>query len=192
LRAPGASSTISGSSLALLFWWQSLTPTLIPRSWQVQAVIGAVCLATGYGIGTLAGRGAHWLLERLGRSPGDAIRRCSWIVLGAAWLVGVLVGAALCIGWQNEQRLFMGMPSLVWLDALLMSALSPLTGALLVVVGRVIVSGVAASNRCLRGYVPAVVSVPAMVLLIVVLGIVVGRGVAFAPSARSPTPSSHR
>ena len=47
---------LSGSSLALLFWWHSLTPTLIPRSWQMQAAIGAVCLAIGYGIGTLAGR----------------------------------------------------------------------------------------------------------------------------------------
>jgi hypothetical protein len=29
--------TLSGSALALLFWWQSLTPTLIPRSWETQA-----------------------------------------------------------------------------------------------------------------------------------------------------------
>jgi uncharacterized membrane protein len=44
---PGAfgTPTLSGSSLALLFWWQSLTPTLIPRSWKTQAVVGAVCLA---------------------------------------------------------------------------------------------------------------------------------------------------
>src|SRR5262245_8150319 len=66
LRTP----TFGGSSLALLFWWQSLTPTLIPRSWEAQTVIGAVCLAIGYGIGTLAGRWMHRLLDRWGRSPG--------------------------------------------------------------------------------------------------------------------------
>jgi uncharacterized membrane protein len=85
--------TVSGSSLALLFWWQSLTPTLIPRSWEKQAVVSAVCLMIGYAIGTLAGRWAHHLFERRRRSPGNAILRYSWIVLGAVWLGGVLVGA---------------------------------------------------------------------------------------------------
>jgi hypothetical protein len=35
--------TLSGSLLALLFWWQSLTPTLIPRSWEMheQDLFGA-------------------------------------------------------------------------------------------------------------------------------------------------------
>jgi uncharacterized membrane protein len=175
--AHAGAGALSGSLLALLFWWQSLTPTLIPRSWHVQVVIGAVCLAIGYGIGTLAGRGAHWLLERWGRSTGGVIRRRSGIVLGAAWLAGVLLGAKLWIDWQNQQRDFMGMPSLAWLDAALMSALSLLAGALLVVAGRVIANGIVASNRRLHGHVPAVVSVPATVLLIVVLGVVLGRGV---------------
>src|SRR5689334_11366014 len=79
-----ATPTLSGSLLALLFWWQSLTPTLIPRSWQMQTAIGAICLAIGYGIGTLAGRGVHRLLEARGRSPGNVIRRRGWIVLSAA------------------------------------------------------------------------------------------------------------
>src|SRR5262245_32049350 len=91
IRRRGAlgTPTFSGSSLALLFWWRSLTPTLIPRSWQTQVVIGAVCLAIGYGIGTLAGRWIQRLLVRSGRSAGDVIRRRSWIVLGAAWSAGV-------------------------------------------------------------------------------------------------------
>jgi len=39
------SPTFSGSVLALVFWWQALTPTMIPRTWQVQAAISALCLA---------------------------------------------------------------------------------------------------------------------------------------------------
>src|SRR5262245_59134670 len=105
LRTP----TFGGSSLALLFWWQSLTPTLIPRSWKVQVVLGAVCLAIGYGIGTLAGRVVLRLLSRWpARSYGDAIRRWGWIALTTAWLIGVLIGARLWMDWQNEQRHFMG------------------------------------------------------------------------------------
>jgi uncharacterized membrane protein len=170
--------TISGSSLALLFWWQSLTPTLIPRSWEVQATISAVCLGIGYGIGTLAGGCAQRLLERSGRSPGDLIRRRSWIVLGAAWLVAVILGARTWMSWQNEQRNFMGMASVVRLDGVLMSALSLLAGVLLVVVGQVISKGVAASNRFIQSHLPAIVSAPAIALLIVLLAIVFARGVA--------------
>src|SRR5262245_27394565 len=108
--------TLSGSSLALVFWLQSLTPTLIPRSWGVQATIGAVCLAVGYGIGALVGYSARGFLERWSRS--------GWIVLGAAWLIGFFLGAALWMGWQNEQRDVMGMTSIGSLDAVLMGTLS--------------------------------------------------------------------
>jgi uncharacterized membrane protein len=174
LRIP----TLSGASLALLFWWQSLTPTLIPRSWTMQAGVGAICLAIGYGIGTSAGRGLQWVLERSGRLPGNAIRRRGWIVLAVAWLVAIVLGTTRWIGWQNEQRSFMGMPSLEWLDGILMSAVSPLAGACLVIVGRVIARGVAAINRLIQGYAPSIVSVPATALLIVVVGIALGRGLA--------------
>lgn len=168
---------LGGSALALLFWLQSLTPTLIPRSWQTQVAIGAICLAIGYGIGVLAGRCVHRLLERSARSFDDVIRRRSWIVLGAAWLVGIVVGAVLWIGWQNEQLNFMGMHPLVWWDALLMGALSPFAGVLLVLIGRWIANGVAASGRLIRAHVPVVVSASAAAALIVALGILFVRGV---------------
>src|SRR5262249_14035595 len=108
LRTP----TLGGSLLALLFWWQSLTPTLIPRSWAMQTAISAICLAIGYGIGTLAGRGVQRLLEWRRRSPGHAIRRRAWIVLSAAWLIAIVLGATQWLRWQNEQRSLMGMASL--------------------------------------------------------------------------------
>lgn len=170
--------TISGSSLALLFWWQSLTPTLIPRSWPTQVGIGAVCLAIGYGIGTVAGRGLHRLLERSNHSPGEVILRRSRIVLRVAWLVGVVLGAALWMAWQNEQRNFMGMARLVWSDGVLMAALSLMAGALLVVVGRVITNGVAACHRFIQRHVPMVVSALATALFVAGLSIVIVRGVA--------------
>src|SRR5262245_26673912 len=170
--------TLSGSLLALVFWWQSLTPTLIPRSWEMQTGISAICLALGYGIGTLAGRGVHRLLARRGRSPGNMIRRRGWIVLSAAWLVAIVLGAMRWLGWQHGQRSFMGMASVIWLDGALIGALSPFAGVLLVVVGRVIVHGVVAGKRFIQGHVPSIVSVPATALLVVVIAIALGRGVA--------------
>src|SRR5262245_23748350 len=170
--------TLSGSSLALLFWWQSLTPTLIPRSWEVQATIGAVCLAVGYGIGALIGHCARRLPERLSRSRVDAIRQHSWIVLGAAWLIGVFLGAVLWMGWQNEQRHFMGMASIGSLDAVLMGTLSLPLGALFVLIGRVTTNGVGATHRFIQRHVPGAVAVLATAVLIVALSIVLGRAVA--------------
>ena len=102
LKSPSQIRSLSGSSVALLFWWQSLTPTLIPRSWQTQAVVSAICLAVGYGLGSFAGRWADRRLQWPGR----------WILLGSAWLVAVLLGATLWKRWQDQQRDMMGMASL--------------------------------------------------------------------------------
>lgn len=176
-RAAFGTLTFCGSALALVFWWQSLTPTLIPRTWGMQVGLGAVSLAIGYGAGTLAGRGVLWLLERSGRLPSDVIRRRGWFVLAPVWFVAILLGAAHWMHWQNEQRTFMGMTSLVWLDAVLVGTLSPLVGVLLVVGARVTMSGVAASTRFIDRRVPAVVWVPVTALVIVVIGIVLSRGV---------------
>jgi uncharacterized membrane protein len=173
-RAP----TLSGSSLALLFWWQSLTPSLIPRSWPMQTAVGAICLAIGYGIGTLAGRSLYRLLEQWKRLPGDLMRRLGGMLLAVAWLVAIALGAMLWLAWQNDQRRFMGMPSLNWLDALLMSALSPLVGAFVVIVARLITHRVAASQRFVQRYVPSIVAVPATALIIIVIGIALVRGAA--------------
>ncbi|WP_233808009.1 alpha/beta-hydrolase family protein [Paraburkholderia sp. HP33-1] len=184
LRGAHGTPTLSGSLLALLFWWQSLTPTLIPRSWGTQTVIGAICLAIGYGLGTLADRGVHRLIARWRRSPGSEIRRRSWIVLAVAWLIALVLGSNLWLGWQNEQRSFMGMASLVWLDGLLVGVLSPFAAALLVVVGRVVARGVGAVKRFIQGHVPSIISLPATALLIVVIGMALGRGVALPALTR--------
>jgi len=182
LRTP----TLGGAALALLFWWQSLTPTLIPRSWGTQTVIGTICLAIGYGIGTLVGCGVEQLLARRGRSPGGVSRRRSWIVLVAAWLVAIVLGSRLWLGWQNEQRSLMGMTPIVWLDAVLMSVLSLLAAVLLVIVGRVVARGVAAAARGIRRRVPSIVSVPAAALLVVVIVIIVVIGFALGREAALP------
>jgi uncharacterized membrane protein len=179
---PGAwllgSPTLCGLSLALLFWWHAQTPTLIPRTWATQAVIGAISLAAGYGIGTLGGRWGHRLLDRWRRAPGPATRRRGWIVLAVGWPIGVFLGAVLWVGWQNEQRGFMGMAPVGWSDAVLMVGLCAAAGALFVALGRAAAAGAAAVTRFNRRHVPAVLAAPATVLLIAVLGIGLGGGVA--------------
>jgi uncharacterized membrane protein len=144
----------------------------------MQVAVSAFCLAIGYGIGTLIGHVMHRVRMHRGRVTGDRIRQRTWVVLASASLVAVLFGAMRWMSWQNGQRHFMGMPLVVASDAVLMSVLSPLAGALIVVVGRAIGGGVAAAERFIRGHVPAVVSVPVTALLLVVLGFVLVRAVA--------------
>jgi uncharacterized membrane protein len=171
--------TFGGLLLALVFWWQALTPTLIPRSAITQAAVSGLCAAIGYGIGTLVGRWIGRLLADRGRGPGPRARQVGRIILGAGWLIAVTVGSALWVGWQNDQRDFMGMASVGWTDAVLMVVLSLLAGALFVVVGRALARGVAAINRFNHRHLPAVLAAPATIVLLVVLVVVLGGGVAW-------------
>jgi uncharacterized membrane protein len=104
-RAGFASPT--GLGAGLVFWFASLTPTLVPRGWAVQGVTSGACLAIGYGIGAMA--------ERAIRRP-----RTSRPVLGsllpvAADAVALAVGIVGMLGWaawQDEARDLVGMSHL--------------------------------------------------------------------------------
>src|SRR5262245_45358698 len=146
--------TIGGVALGLLFWWTSLTPTLIPRPWLFQALVGGVCLAIGYGIGSLVGRLIQRLLDRSRRSPGPSTRRLGWVAVGVAWLIAILAGAALWLGWQNAQLALMGMPAVGWFDAIAAVALSVAAGAILVVLGRAVVVGLRGITGLFRRILP--------------------------------------
>lgn len=125
-----------GLLLALLAWGPALTPSLIPRSWETQAVINALVLAITYALGALLAQ----CLGRLPRQWRTAWRagRGAWVVLGLGWLVGVPLGAVMWLDWQNGQRNLMGMRTLDELDAVWMVLLSLLGSATLVLVGRLL------------------------------------------------------
>ncbi|HEY9038961.1 MAG TPA: alpha/beta-hydrolase family protein [Roseovarius sp.] len=92
--------------LGLLFFAASLTPTLIPRSWLVQGVLGGIVIAAGYLIGRFWV--SLWRLLELPEPQG-------WTVLIARIAAGVptAILLATCLysarGWQNGIRARMGM-----------------------------------------------------------------------------------
>lgn len=139
--------TFGGLAMALLFWWESLVPTLIPRPWVAQALISAVCSAVGYGIGTLVWRCVAWLLVRCGRTPGETTQLWGWRALVVGWLIGIGYGSVLWLRWQNEQRDLMGMPTVGWFAAAAMIMVAAIAAAMLVVAGRGIGRGVGALLR---------------------------------------------
>ena len=95
-----------GLLIGALFFAASLTPSLIPRGFLLQGILGGVCLAAGYGIGT--GLGALWRYMELPELTG---RRALWATIVAAVAALALVVAALLEvpDWQNSTRSLMGM-----------------------------------------------------------------------------------
>lgn len=67
--------TFGGATVALLFWWWSLDPSMLPRGPYAQGAVSGLSAAIGYLLGTLAGYGVAAGLRRLGRAPGPAARR---------------------------------------------------------------------------------------------------------------------
>ena len=86
MALPGTGRYLAGFRLAgltgaLVFYCLSLTPSLLPRAWYLQAVMSAVTAAIGYAVGLLVG----WLLRSLipwrpgpGRRPRSAAGRWRW------------------------------------------------------------------------------------------------------------------
>ena len=103
-RALVSRPTFGGLAGAAVFWWQSLSPTLMPRTWVGQAAMSAICLAIGMGLGTLGGNLAQRGLRRFHRSPSRTQRATAWRVFAGLAVVAVLAGMALWLHWQNAQR----------------------------------------------------------------------------------------
>jgi uncharacterized membrane protein len=174
-----ARPTFGGTAVALVFWLQSLTPTLVPRAWGTQAVISAVCVAVGYALGTLLERGAEHVLIRRRRSPGPAARRRGWAVLAVLWLASIIYGSLLWLRWQNEQHDLMGTSDVGWFDALAMVTTAAVSAAVLVVVGRALVNGIAWLLRIGRRHLPGRVAAPVMTLFILAVVLVLVGALAF-------------
>lgn len=100
LRRP----TYVGLAVGLLFWWRSLYPTLMPRTWVTQAAMSAICLAVGIALGTLAGDVGDWSLRRAGRGISPSTRRRAWRVLGVVGATVVVLGVVMWPRWQGDQR----------------------------------------------------------------------------------------
>jgi uncharacterized membrane protein len=90
-----------GLTGALICYCLSLTPSLLPRAWFLQAVMSGITTAIGYAIGVMTG----WLARSLVPwSPGPAPRRAArWALLVAAVALIPLFGV-LGARWQHDIR----------------------------------------------------------------------------------------
>ncbi len=102
-----------GSALgALVLWWESLRPSMLPRDWLLQGAVGALCITYGVGIGGLIQRGVSAVLRKTGRAVSPTLRQRSMLVLEVVAAVAVVVGSWRWLSWQRDHRALLGMESL--------------------------------------------------------------------------------
>jgi uncharacterized membrane protein len=175
-------ATPTGLGAGLVFWFASLTPTLVPRGWIVQGVTSGACLAIGYGIGTMAERTVRHAARR--RRDGSEPRRTLPPAAGALALVVSVAGTLAWATWQDEARDLVGMSNLAWWEGAPMVVLSVVAGIALIRMGTAFGSWLRVARRRAPSRRPpwrALAATGVAVAFVVVIGgQVVVRGVAAA------------
>lgn len=123
---------LTASAFSVVFYCLSLTPSLLPRTWLLQAVVSGLTAAIGYAFGAIVGA----LVRKAWRRPAPRATRIAWRVLFlAAPLVGLLF-LALGTRWQQELRARVGMSRMETYDIVRIVAVSVLTFLVLLLVAR--------------------------------------------------------
>nr|WP_240979358.1 alpha/beta hydrolase [Streptomyces sp. HNM0574] len=173
-RWPGLTATC----VATVFFWLSLTPSLVPRPWYLQGVIGGITAAIGYALGALA----HWLI-RLAvtalRPRPDARRRAQrlrargWLGYYVAAVALTVVALSESARMQRELRALQELPETLTWHSLMISLLALAVAAALVLIARTVRLGTRALIRVLCRFVPRPLAV-AVALLVSATAVVVG------------------
>src|SRR5690606_38494506 len=95
-----------GTLLAALFFCASLTPSLLPRTWEYQGVMGAVTAILGYGVGASIGAAGRAVIRY--RPPARFVRP-AWEVMPGVCAALTVAALSYSYGWQRDLRALMGM-----------------------------------------------------------------------------------
>lgn len=107
LRHYARSLSLTGMVFGWLLFLVSLTPSLMPRSWQAQGLVSGSALAQGYGLGVAVA----WTAKRAGvPRPSARVVRQAWYALAVLALVTIPVVLALSSMWERPIRKEVGIP----------------------------------------------------------------------------------
>ncbi|MCA2211591.1 alpha/beta hydrolase [Jidongwangia harbinensis] len=136
---------------AVICFCLSLTPSLLPRGPGLQAVVGGISAAIGYGLGVLV----VWLAGKLSNRPVRRPGRTAWRVLALMAVVAVLVLLYLGAGWQREIHRLTGLDEPARPRYLLVLPLAVLVAVGLIGLFRLLRRAARAVGRLLGRVVPA-------------------------------------
>lgn len=141
----------TGVAFGALFFCLSLTPSLLPRDWLFQGLIGGVNGAIGYGIGVFLSkmlqrfvvRGRRW------RTPSRRMVAAAKVgTVGSALAASVLMVIP-AAGWQRQVSAEMGLPGPDTLGYLRVLVVAALVGAVCVAVSRLVLDVIKTLARLL-------------------------------------------
>jgi len=166
-----------GVLVAVVFFWESLNPTLLPRAWAVQALLCGALTAIGYAIGASCSVVLGWVRSRMGLRALDTAlgRRLAW----SAWGVAILVGAVVWSNWQNDQRELVTMPSIERSDYIPVLIVGAVLLLVFVTIGRLVGQGAVAVHRGVAAVLPAWLAFLATIMLTVAFLSLVGQDFVF-------------
>jgi uncharacterized membrane protein len=140
-----------GVVFGALFFCLSLTPSLLPRDWVFQGLIGGVNAAFGYGLGVLIGRTIYRVVLRNARwwpPPAPVLfwMKAAIVAIAPTACVLMLIPAA---SWQRQVSALMGIQGPTTLGYLRTLIIAVAVGALLVSSVRVLIDAVKLLARVL-------------------------------------------
>jgi uncharacterized membrane protein len=168
--------TWSGTLGALLFGCASLTPSLLPRGWLVQGIIGGITAAIGYGAGTTV---AWFVAELTEQRMSAGVRRRAWRVLAVLGAVLGVVMLVLGAHWQGQIHELMGLAPPEGWSSIGVVVVTVLVFALFVAIGRGVRALGRGLVRLLGRILPRRVARPLGVLVVTVLVLFTVNGVLF-------------
>jgi uncharacterized membrane protein len=166
----------AGLAGGLVFYCLSLTPSLLPRVWYLQAVMSGVTVAIGYGAGVFLGWLARSVVSWRG---GPRARRAAGTALAVAAVILIPLFGVLGALWQHDIRELVGASQPNEARYLLVVVVSLLIAVALIMVARGLRWLVRLVARFLGRFIPARA---ATALAVVVVCAVLGFGVTGAAS----------
>jgi uncharacterized membrane protein len=129
-----------GIAFGALFFCLSLTPSLLPRDWLFQGLIGGVNAAIGYGIGVFTSRLLHRfvLRRRPWWPPSKRVLYALKVVIVAASATASVLMLIPAAGWQRQVSAVMGIEGPNTLGYLRTLIIAVLVGGVCVGVARVL------------------------------------------------------
>jgi uncharacterized membrane protein len=128
-----------------------MTPSLLPRDYLFQGVIGGICASIGYGIGAVVGKHARRFLHRRHWWPGRRVSYWLKVVTVAGSLTASVLVVIPSADWQRQVSHTMGMAGPSTLDYMRTLLVALLVGGLIVGVARVILDAIKTIARyCIR------------------------------------------
>lgn len=164
-----------GLVFALAFYSWSMSPSLLPRPWYLQAVASGVSAAIGYGLGALI----LWLLHKCGltRQWSPRWQRAGWIAIGIVALIVIPTFLVLGSWWQDISRELVGIePGSSW-DYPGVFAVGAVVFLLCLLIGRALRRLVYLLDRFVDRFLPAPIAMGVSALVVTVIVVLMIEGI---------------